>query len=88
MRLRAAWGMASYVEAKAALGRVVESCFSVTRTQCRNVKRWRSSEMAWRWAGSMLLEAEKGFRRVKGHRGMRSLLEALGFSLDKQETVG
>ena len=55
----------------------IESCFSRTRKLCRNVTRWRSEEMASRWAGAMLLEAEKRFRRVKGYREMAILVQAL-----------
>jgi transposase-like protein len=55
----------------------IESCFSATRKHCRNVKRWRSQEMAQRWVGTMLLEVERGFRRVRGHREMPLLVAAL-----------
>ena len=61
----------------------IESCFSVTRKGCRNVKRWRSAEMAWRWAGSVLLHVEARFRRVRGFRDLGHLLAALGRSLDE-----
>jgi len=55
----------------------IESCFSATRRRCRNVKRWHSQEMVQRWAGTMLLEVEARFRRVRGHRQMPLLLAAL-----------
>jgi hypothetical protein len=42
---------------------LIESCFSVAEDLCRNVKRWRDANMAWRWGGTVLLEAEKRFRR-------------------------
>ncbi|MHC4518378.1 MAG: IS256 family transposase [Planctomycetota bacterium] len=34
---------------------IIESCFSLTGDLCRNVKRWRNANMAWRWAGTVLL---------------------------------
>jgi transposase-like protein len=55
----------------------IESCFSRARKLCGNVTRWRSQEMAQRWAGAMLLEAEKRFKRVKGYREMAVLIQAL-----------
>ncbi len=29
---------------------MIESCFSLAGDLCRNVKRWRNANMAWRWA--------------------------------------
>ena len=55
----------------------IENCFSSTRHLCRNVKRWRSDDMAVRWVGTMLLEAEKKFRRVRGFREMPFLVSVL-----------
>ena len=121
VKLRAAWGMKDYAQARAALRKVVahlrtlsegaaksleegleetltlhrlgvsdplrrslrttntiENCFSLTRRGCRNVKRWRNGAMAWRWAGTVLLEVEKRFHRIKGYRDLGSLLRALG----------
>jgi transposase-like protein len=66
---------------------IIESCFSCTRDLCRNVKRWRSISMAWRWAGTMLLEVEKRFHRVKGYRSMSVLIAALQKDVDTEEAV-
>ena len=38
----------------------------------RNVKRWRDAKMALRWTGAAMLEAAKGFRRLKPHKHYRS----------------
>jgi hypothetical protein len=35
------------------------------RRVCRNVKRWRDASMALRWTAAAMLEATKGFRRLK-----------------------
>lgn len=43
-----------------------ESLLSRTRHVKRNVKRWRSGQMMLRWVAAGVLEAVKGFRRVKG----------------------
>jgi putative transposase len=55
----------------------IESCFSTTRKKCRNVKQWKSVEMVQRWAGTMLLESERRFRRIQGHQELPVLLSAL-----------
>ncbi len=46
---------------------IIESCFSLADDLCRNVKHWRDANMAWRWAGTVLPEAERRFHRIKGH---------------------
>ncbi len=132
MRLRAAWKMRDYEDAKSELIRLerylkdlnpsaarslaegmeetltlhrlevpdllhkslrstnaIESSFDTTRKYCRNVKRWRKGDMATRWAGTMLLEAQKRFKRVKGYRAMAKLLIALGRPLvDAKKAIG
>lgn len=44
---------------------------------CRNVKRWRDAKMALRWTASGMLEAAKGFRRLKAHKQLPVLKAAL-----------
>lgn len=56
---------------------VIESPFSVVRQVARHVKRWRNGSMAERWAALGLMEAEKRFRRIKGHRSIPLLIDAL-----------
>ena len=65
----------------------IESCFARSREVCRNVKRWRGTEMVSRWGATVLLEAEKGFRRVKGHREMPLFLSALAKDVDGAAVV-
>ena len=130
MKLRAAWGMTDYEEAKKELYKVhdwlasinqaaarsleegfeetltvnklglseplrrrfgntniIESCFSLADDLCHNVKRWRDANMAWRWAGTVLLEVEKRFHRIKGYRDLPLLIEKLQEVIDHQEAV-
>jgi len=54
-----------------------ESLLSRTRHVKRNVKRWRGGQMMLRWVAAGVLEAVKGFRRLKGHREMPRLVAAL-----------
>jgi putative transposase len=65
----------------------IESCFSTTRKHCRNVRRWRSEEMAQRWAATMLLEVERCFRRVRGYREMPMLVAVLRGSASQQSAA-
>ena len=54
-----------------------ESLISRTRSVKRNVKRWRNGQMVVRWVAAGVLEAVKGFRRLKGHNEMPKLVAAL-----------
>jgi transposase-like protein len=55
----------------------IESALSVTRRVTARVTRWRDGDMRKRWCVAGLLRAESKFRRLKGHRGMQTLLKAL-----------
>lgn len=56
---------------------VIESCFDYTRKITHNVKRWQDGKMIVRWVGCALLESEKRFNRVRGHRQLSFLRSAL-----------
>ena len=57
---------------------MIESMISIARTTTRNVKRWRDDgDMRRRWCAAGLLEAERKFRRVRGHAQMPHLVAAL-----------
>ena len=64
----------------------IENIFARTRELCRNVKRWSSAEMALRWASTMLLHAERKFRRVIGYRQFPGLVQRLA-DVDKEQAV-
>ena len=55
----------------------IESALSVARRVTSRVTRWRDGDMRLRWCVAGLLRAESKFRRLKGHRGLGSLLKAL-----------
>jgi hypothetical protein len=42
-----------------------------------SVKRWRDGEMKKRWIAAGMLEAERSFRRLKGHADMPVLVTAI-----------
>lgn len=54
-----------------------ESLLSRTRQVKRNVKRWRGGQMMLRWVAAGILEAVKGFRRLRGCGDMPKLVAAL-----------
>jgi transposase-like protein len=64
-----------------------ESLLSRTGHVKRNVKRWRSGQMMLRWVAAGVLEAVKGFRRVKGSADMPMLVAALR-ARDRQLGLG
>jgi putative transposase len=55
----------------------IESMIGTVRDTQRNVKRWRGGDMRLRWTAAGLAEAQKGFRRVKGHRDLPALTAAI-----------
>ena len=55
----------------------VESIISIARATNRNVTRWRDGQMVLRWTAAGMLNAERSFRRIKGHKQMPQLVEAL-----------
>jgi transposase-like protein len=70
----------------------IENLMNCVRRVSGRVKRWRGGGMILRWMGAALGEAQKGFRRLKGHAGMKKLVAALRanderfeLSIDSQE---
>ena len=55
----------------------IESMFDTVRTTQRNVKRWRDGDMRLRWTAAGMAEAQRSFRRVKGHRDLPKLINAI-----------
>jgi transposase-like protein len=55
----------------------IENMNGTLRRICRNVKRWRGQPMIKRWVALGIAEAQRRFRRVKGHQQMPSLVAAL-----------
>ncbi len=55
----------------------IENMRGTVRRVCRNVKRWRNAAMALRWTAAGMLEAAKGFRRLKAYKHLPALRTAL-----------
>jgi len=70
-------GLSDRLRQSLATTNAIESLLSRTRHVKRNVKRWRGGQMVLRWTAAAVLEAVKGFRRLKGHKDMPKLVAAL-----------
>lgn len=47
---------------------IAENMMGTIRRVTRNVKRWRNGGMAMRWVAAGMIEAAKGFRKLKAHK--------------------
>ena len=56
---------------------LIENLFSRVREIGRRVKRWQSGTMVLRWTAAGVIEAERGFRKLAGHRALPTLVAAL-----------
>jgi transposase-like protein len=56
---------------------VIESSLSGVQGRTGRVTRWRSGEMALRWAGAAALETEQHFRKIMGHEDLWMLKAVL-----------
>ena len=68
---------------------IIESTLSGVEGRTGRVTRWRSGEMALRWAAAGALETEKGFRKIMGHRDLWMLKAVLdeGRSLSEKSEI-
>ena len=62
----------------------IENMMGTVRRVCRNVKRWRNAAMALRWTAAGMMEAAKGFRRLKAYKQLPILRTALVAHAAKQ----
>lgn len=69
----------------------IENLNGTIRRVTRNVKRWRDGSMIKRWVAAALIEAQSGFRKLRGYKGMPKLIAYLrsappkSITLDAQE---
>ncbi len=70
-------GLPAELRRSLACTNIVENMNGTIRRVCRNVKRWRDASMALRWTGAAMLEAVKGFRRLKACKHLPALRAAL-----------
>ena len=70
-------GLPAELRRSLACTNIIENMNGTIRQVCRNVKRWQDASMALRWTSAAMLEAAKGFRRLKAHRQLPILRAAL-----------
>ena len=70
-------GLPAELRRSLACTNIIENMNGTVRRVCRNVKHWRDAAMALRWTGAAMLEAAKGFRRLKAYRQLPILKSAL-----------
>lgn len=56
---------------------LIENLIGQVRHLSGRVKRWKSGKMILRWSAAGVLDAERGFRRLKGYEEMSKLIAAL-----------
>ena len=64
----------------------IENMMGTVRRVCRNVKRWQNAAMALRWTAAGMMEAAKGFRRLKAYKQLPVLRAALAAHQSKYVT--
>ncbi|MFT3854415.1 MAG: IS256 family transposase [Ilumatobacteraceae bacterium] len=55
----------------------IESMIGTVRTVTSRVKNWRDGDMKKRWIATGMIEAQRSFRRVRGHAQMPELVAAI-----------
>ena len=73
------FGLPRMLERTLATTNMIENVNGSVRDVTRNVKRWRDGTMVLRWLAAALHEAKKGFRRVRGYKGLVRLVVALRY---------
>ncbi len=68
---------------------IIENMMGTIRRVTHNVKRWRNAKMALRWTAAGMLEAKKGFRRIRAYKQLPQLQAALkAHQKQHQENTG
>jgi len=64
---------------------IIENMNGTIRRVTGNVKRWRDAKMALRWTAAGMMEAKKGFRRIRAYKQLPQLRAALLAHQDRHE---
>ncbi len=70
-------GLPAELRRSLACTNIIENMMGTVRRINRNVKHWSSASMALRWTAAAMLEAKKGFRRLKAYKQLPTLRAAL-----------
>ncbi|MGH7934051.1 MAG: transposase [Candidatus Binataceae bacterium] len=70
-------GLPEHLERVLSSTNSIGNLFSRVREIGRRVRRWQNGTMVLRWTAAGVLEAERGFRKLAGYRGLPTLVAAL-----------
>ena len=76
-------GLPAELRRSLACTNIIENMMGTVRRVSRNVKRWSSASMALRWTAAAMLEAKKGFRRLKAYKQLPALRVALNVHYER-----
>src|SRR5437899_4032044 len=79
-------GLPAELRRSLACTNIIENMMGTVRRVCRNSKRWQDASMALRWTSAAMLEAAKGFRRLKAYKQLSALRTALAAHQAKHAT--
>lgn len=65
----------------------IEGLFSRVRFYEKNIRRYRSSSMSQRWLGTVLLNCERGFRKIKGYQQISKVRASITRWQNKFDTM-
>jgi transposase-like protein len=65
----------------------IENLNGTIRRVSRRVKRWRDGKMAKRWIAASVLEAQRGFRKLRGHKSIPVLIAALAKTAEQIDRI-
>ena len=60
----------------------IESMISTVRVVTHRVKNWQDGDMKKRWIATGMIEAQRSFRRVRGHTQMTDLVQRVGTAVN------
>ena len=70
-------GLSEALERTLSTTNPIENLNGTIRRIQRRVRRWRDASMVRRWVAIGVLEAQRGFRKLRGHKSMAKLVDAL-----------
>lgn len=71
------FGLPEALEKTLVTTNAIENLNGTVRHISRRVKNWQDGTMILRWFAIAMVEAQKGFRRLKGYKGMKTLVSVL-----------
>ncbi len=77
------FGLPEWLERFLSTTNAIENLIGTVREASARVKRWRNAGMVIRWTATGLIQAQRHFRKVRDHRGIKMLSAALSKNLEQ-----